>query len=74
MNVWNLTIVYGPCVEPARSAFVSWFHSLDIQDDINWILMGDFNFYRSLENRNRSGGNFQDTQIFNEAIDHLGLV
>lgn len=36
--------------------------------------MGDFNFYRSLDNRNRSGGNFQDTQIFNEAIDHLGLV
>jgi endonuclease/exonuclease/phosphatase family metal-dependent hydrolase len=61
-------------LEPSRFAFISWFHNLDIQDNINWILMGDFNFYRSLENRNRSGGNFQDTQIFNEAIDHLGLV
>jgi hypothetical protein len=61
-------------LEPFHSAFISWFCNLDIQDNINWILMGDFNFYRSLENRNRSGGNFQDTQIFNEAIDHLSLV
>lgn len=73
-NVWNLTIVYGPCVEPARLAFVNWLCSLDIQDGFNWILLGDFNFYRSLENRNRGGGNFQDTQIFNDVIDHLGLV
>ena len=66
--------MYGPCSEPARSTFVSWLRNLDIQDGINWILLGDFNFYRSLENRNRSGGNFQDTQIFNDVIDHLGLV
>lgn len=36
--------------------------------------MGDFNFYRSLENRNRPGGNLTDTLIFNDAIDHLGLI
>jgi len=64
-NVWYLSTVYGPCLEPARSIFVNWFKNLDIQDDCNWILMGDFNFYRSLENRNRNEGNFQDTQIFN---------
>jgi exonuclease III len=74
INIWNLTTVYGPYSEPARSTFVSWLRNLDIQDGINWILLGDFNFYRSLENRNRSGGNFQDTQIFNDVIDHLGLV
>jgi len=48
--------------------------NLDIQEGENWILLGDFNFYRSLDDRNKSGGNFQDTQIFNEVIDHLGLV
>jgi len=74
LNIWNLTTVYGPCLEPARSTFVSWLRNLDIQDNDNWILIGDFNFYRSLENRNRASGNFQDTQIFNEVIDHLGLV
>lgn len=74
LNVWNLTTVYGPCLEPARSTFVSWLRNLDIQDGMNWILLGNFNFYRSLENRNRGGGNFQDTQTVNDVIDHLGLV
>ena len=36
--------------------------------------MGDFNFYRSLQHRNRSGGNLNDTLIFNDIIGHLGLV
>jgi hypothetical protein len=35
---------------------------------------GDFNFYRSLENRNRSGGNVANTIIFNDDIGHLGLI
>jgi hypothetical protein len=73
-GVWNLVSVYGPCVEPARTMFISWLKNLDIQDEENWIILEDFNFYRSLENRNRTGGNFQDTLIFNDMIDHLGLV
>ena len=40
----------------------------------NWIFLRDFNFYRSLNNRNRPGGNLADTFIFNDAIGHLGLV
>lgn len=52
---WNLVSVYGPCVEPARSMFISWHRNLDMQDEENWIVLGDFNFYRSLENRNRNG-------------------
>jgi hypothetical protein len=32
------------------------------------------NFYRSLENRNKTGGNVADTIIFNDAIGHLGLI
>lgn len=35
MSVWNLTTVYGPCLEPARSTFVNWLRNLDIQDDFN---------------------------------------
>jgi len=38
------------------------------------FFLGDFNFYRSLSNRNRPGGNLADTFTFNEAIGHLGLV
>jgi hypothetical protein len=68
---WKLTSVYGPCTEPARSDF-----GLGdvIEEEDNWLFMGDFNFYRSLNKRNRPGGNLHDTFLFNEAIGHLGLV
>lgn len=71
-DMWKLTTVYGP--EPARSDFLSWFRNHTIDLDVNWIFIGDFNFYRSLENRNRPGGNLHDTILFNDAIGHLGLV
>ena len=55
-EVWKLTTVYGPCDEPARSEFIEWFRNQDIEDEENWIFLGDFNFYRSLSNRNKLGG------------------
>jgi exonuclease III len=73
-KVWKLTNVYGPCAEPARTEFVTWFREHDITDEENWIFLGDFNFYRSLSNRNKPGGNLADTLVFNDAIGHLGLV
>jgi endonuclease/exonuclease/phosphatase family metal-dependent hydrolase len=71
---WTLVNVYGPCVEPRRSDFVNWLHNQDIPDDDDWILVGDFNFYRYVESRNKPGGNFNDMNIFNDIINHLGLV
>ena len=38
------------------------------------MIMGDFNFYRSLSDRNKSGGNINDIMIFNEIISNLGLL
>ena len=71
---WNLVSVYGPCQEPARSSFVEWLRNLVIDDEDNWIILSDFNFYRSMKNRNKQGGNVQDTLIFNDLIGHLGLI
>ena len=73
-EVWNLSSIYGPCTEPPRSMFVDWLKNLQIGDDVNWLILGDFNFYRSLEDRNRPGGNLQDTLLFNEAIGQAGLI
>jgi hypothetical protein len=73
-DVWTLTNIYGPCVEPDRSYFVDWFRNCDVNDSINWLFLGDFNFYHSVENRNKPGGNIADTLIFNDAIAHLGLI
>lgn len=74
LNSWKLTTVYGPCQDPMRSEFVQWLKDLDVQDSENWLLIGDFNFYRSLEDRNKPGGNLQNTLIFNDIIGHLGLI
>ena len=52
--------------------FVDWLNELQIEEE-NWMIMGDFNFYRSLENRNRDGGNINDIFIFNEVISNVGL-
>ena len=38
------------------------------------MIMGDFNFYGSLSDRNKSGGNMNDVMIFNEIISNLGLL
>ena len=53
---WSLVSVYGPCQGEARDNFVSWLYNLHIPMDDNWLLVGDFNFIRSLENRNLRGG------------------
>jgi endonuclease/exonuclease/phosphatase family metal-dependent hydrolase len=39
-----------------------------------WMIMGDFNLYLSLDDRNREGGGrLQDVLAFIDLISHLGL-
>ncbi len=72
--VWTLVSVYGPCTGPERNNFLSWFHQLNIPDDDLWLILGDFNFYRSVTNRNRPGADMNDIFLFNAMISDLGLV
>jgi exonuclease III len=72
-DTWMLTSVYGPCQGTDREDFVNWLNDLEIQEDSNWIFMGDFNFNRSLSDRNRPRGNLNDVFILNEIISNLGL-
>jgi hypothetical protein len=74
MAVWNLITVYGPTHELDRTNFVSWLYSLDIAHDEHYLVLGDFNFYRSNSNRNVPGGNVNDMLVFNDIIHHLGLT
>jgi hypothetical protein len=74
LSAWNLITVYGPTREPARLNFVSWLYSLDIPTDEHFLILGDFNFYRSTSNRNRPGGNVNDMLVFNDIIHNLGLI
>jgi exonuclease III len=52
---WNLVSVYGPCQGELRDSFVNWLYNLHIPSGSNWLLLGDFNFIRSSENRNKPG-------------------
>ena len=73
-QTWTLVSVYGPCQNPARDNFINWLHDITIPVDANWLLLGDFNFMRSMDNRNKPGGDINDMFIFNEVIGHLGLI
>lgn len=71
---WALVNVYGPCQGQLRDNFVHWLYHIQIPQDELWLFLGDFNFIRSLENRNLPGGDINDMFLFNEVIGHLGLL
>jgi hypothetical protein len=70
---WKLTTVYGPCQGQDRQMFIDWLNDIQIDDYENWMFNGDFNFYRSTENRNRQGANMNDIITFNSIVSNLGL-
>jgi hypothetical protein len=69
-----VVVVVGPCQGPDRDNFVQWLNNLHLDAEDNWMLAGDFNFYRSISDRNRDGGNMNDIILFNEIISNLGLL
>lgn len=73
-QTWSLISIYRPHQGPDRDDFVYWLNNLQLDADENWMLAGDFNFYRSSSNRNREGGNMHDIMIFNEIISNLDLL
>jgi hypothetical protein len=41
---WVLTSIYGPCHAEQKATFIEWFVNIDMPDEIDWIVLGDFNF------------------------------
>lgn len=54
--------------------FLHWVKHIRMQEEINWLVVGDFNLLRNPSNRNRPGGNLQDLFLFKEAISAQGWV
>lgn len=71
---WILTSVYGPCETEGKVAFIEWFENIHMPDEVDWLIVGDFNLYRIPQDRNRPGGNVADMLLFNGAISALGVV
>lgn len=64
----------GPCQQDRRLEFLNWFQNFHIEHDINWLVLGDFNYVTYPRNRSRDGGNINDMLLFDEAISRLALV
>jgi hypothetical protein len=47
---------------------------LEIEDSDNWILLGDYKFYRSPNDRNKDRGNVDDMLLFNDIIRSKNLI
>jgi hypothetical protein len=52
--------VYGPCQAERKATFIDRFANIDMPDNMDWLIMGDFNFIRKISNRNKLGGDIND--------------
>jgi hypothetical protein len=66
--------VYGPSQAERKADFIEWFSNIDMPDNMDWLILGDFNFIRKPPDRNKPGGDINGMLILNEAISNLGLV
>jgi hypothetical protein len=73
-DTWTLSNIYAPRTHAGKRDFLNWFKNVQMPDMTNWLLVGDFNLYRSPSDRNKSGTNHAEMYLFNEAISALGLV
>ena len=71
---WVLTNIYGPCNNEDKTEFIDWFGNIHMPSDIDWVIMGDFNFIRTPKDRNKPRGDVNEMLMFNEAISELGLI
>jgi mannosylglycoprotein endo-beta-mannosidase len=70
---WVLTCVYAPCSPDGKLVFLEWLKNIQMPDNVDWLLLGDFNLIRKPEDRNRPGGSLSEMALFNEAISSLGI-
>lgn len=70
---WVLTCVYGPCTTEGKTVFLNWLKNIQMAPEVDWIVLGDFNLIRKLEDRNKPGGDLSEIFRFNAAISHLGV-
>jgi hypothetical protein len=71
--VWVLTNIYAPCITYGKIEFLNRLHDFEMPEDVDWLLVGDFNLIRRPNDRNKPGGNVQEMFRFNEVISYLRL-
>lgn len=65
---WKLVNVYGACQGDQRNLYTNWLFEMDIPSTEDGLILRDFNYIRSPNNRNKSGGDVNDMFTFNDFI------
>lgn len=73
-STWYLSNVYGPNTVEGKQEFTDWLMNMNINQSKLWMILGDFNFTRGPENRNKPGGDPNNMMTFNNIIINLDLV
>jgi hypothetical protein len=42
-DYWILTNIYAPCTPDGKKDFCEWFKDIQMPDDQEWLIVGDFN-------------------------------
>jgi hypothetical protein len=71
---WVLTNVYGPYTPEGKQIFLDWLKHIQMPDDMDRLVVGDFNLIKNPTNRYKPGGDVNDMLLFNEAINAQGWV
>lgn len=54
--------------------FINWLYNFDTSQIDDWVLAGDLNLIKSVDDRNRPEANLNDIMLFNDLIIHLDLA
>lgn len=57
-----------------KRSFAQWLHDIQMPEDWDCLIVGDFNLCRSVQNRNKPGGDLTEMNMFNEVINRQGWV
>lgn len=54
-DTWMLTVIYAPCSDQGKKACIDWFRNIQMPDEVDWLIVGDFNLIRKPKDRIEKG-------------------
>lgn len=63
-----------PLLRVEKASFVFWLYNFDVPSFDEFALVGDINFIRGYDNRNKPGGSVNDMMLVKDLIPHLDLL
>lgn len=71
---WIPINVFVPCILEGKAEFISWLKEIQMHDETDWVVVGDFNLIGKLENKKKENDDTNIILAFNETISYLELT